>query len=176
MKKIGYKPIGIIHSPFQAAAGTPIQGLAAKGKTGSIEIFDEYAGGLLSLGGFSHIIVLYHFHLARKYTLTTVPFLDDRAHGIFATRAPARPNPIGLSVLPLLEITPENLLIVANIDILDGTPLLDIKPYVPAFDQAENVSTGWLGDKAGNAGSAADDGRFGKDKDQHVPVKPGRKE
>jgi tRNA (adenine37-N6)-methyltransferase len=161
MKKITYKPIGIIHSPFKAAAGTPIQGLAARGQTGSIEVFDAYAGGLLSLEGFSHIIVLYHFHLAGPFTLTPVPFLDDEAHGIFATRAPARPNPIGLSVLPLLSIA-GNRLLAGNIDILDGSPLLDIKPYIPAFDQVKEARIGWLSEKIKNAGSAGDDGRFTK--------------
>ncbi len=161
MNKIQYDPIGIIHSPYKTTQGTPIQPSGAKGVAGSIEIFPEYAAGLADLGGFSHIYVLYHFHLTKKFALKVKPFLDDRQRGLFATRAPSRPNPIGLSVVRLIEIT-DNTLRVEDIDVVDGTPLLDIKPYVPAFDAPRVDKTGWLAQKTGNIHKAADDGRFSR--------------
>jgi tRNA-Thr(GGU) m(6)t(6)A37 methyltransferase TsaA len=161
MNKIQYDPIGIIHSPYKTTQGTPIQPSGAKGVPGSIEIFPEYVAGLEDLDGFSHIYVLYHFHLSNKFALKVKPFLDDRQRGLFATRAPSRPNPIGLSVVRLIEIT-DNTLRVEDIDVVDGTPLLDIKPYVPAFDAPSVDKTGWLAQKTGNIRKAADDGRFSR--------------
>jgi tRNA-Thr(GGU) m(6)t(6)A37 methyltransferase TsaA len=161
MNKIQYDPIGIIHSPFKTTQGTPIQPSGAKGVAGSIEIFPEYAAGLADLDGFSHVYVLYHFHLSKKFALKVKPFLDDRWRGLFATRAPSRPNPIGLSVVRLVEIT-DNILRVEDIDVVDGTPLLDIKPYVPAFDAPRVAKTGWIEQKTGNIPQAADDGRFSR--------------
>ena len=140
---IALKPIGIIHTPFKKPEGMPIQPAGAAGVKGSIEIFEVYHTGLKDLDGFSRIILLYFFHLSQGFNLTVVPFLDTQPRGLFATRAPKRPNPIGLSVVQLDEI--ENGVIhVQNVDMLDGTPLLDIKPYVPEFDSHAGARTGWL--------------------------------
>ena len=136
-------PIGIIHTPFKKLTDMPIQPSGAKGVKGKIEIDPEFSAGLKDLEGFSHIYVIYHFHQTTETRLTVTPFLDDHPRGLFATRAPTRPNPIGLSVLSLKNIN-GNILEVENVDMLDGTPLLDIKPYVPEFDQPEEVRTGWL--------------------------------
>jgi tRNA-Thr(GGU) m(6)t(6)A37 methyltransferase TsaA len=159
LDKIKYKPIGIIHSPHKTPDGTPIQPTGAKGIEGRIEIFPEYTDGLADLTGFSHIFILYHFHLSRKHSLKVKPFLDDQKRGLFATRAPSRPNPIGLSVVRLLDIENETLH-VQDVDVVDGTPLLDIKPYVPEFDVREVDKLGWLGKKTGKIEDVVDDGRF----------------
>jgi tRNA-Thr(GGU) m(6)t(6)A37 methyltransferase TsaA len=159
MDTIQYRPIGIIHSPFKDRMGMPIQPLGAKGITGTIDLDDEYADGLKDLQGFSHIILIYDFHKSKGYSLQVKPFLDDTPRGVFATRAPRRPNSIGLSVVKLNRIDGTTLHI-SNVDILDGTPLLDIKPYVPNFDGAENIRTGWLEDKSMNATEKESDGRF----------------
>ena len=159
MDKFEYRAIGIIHSPHKTPGGTPIQPTGAKGIEGSIEIFPAYTAGLDDLTGFSHIYLLYHFHLSRKYSLNVKPFLDDRKRGLFATRAPARPNPIGLSVVRLLSINNETLQ-VQDVDVVDGTPLLDIKPYVPEFDVREVDKIGWLGKNTDKVEDIVDDGRF----------------
>ena len=140
---ISYQPIGTIHSPFHDVEKVPIQPAAASGIRGTVEVLPEFAAGLQDLEGFSHIILLYHLHRVTQSRLTVVPFLDDQPRGVFATRAPSRPNPIGLSIVRLLGVE-RNLLHVENVDIVDGTPLLDIKPYVPAFDHNEAERTGWL--------------------------------
>jgi len=137
------KPIGIIHSPFKEPGGMPIQPAGAAGVTGTVEVFEEYRAGLKDLEGFSHIILLYHFHRSEGFNLQTVPFMDSEPRGLFATRAPRRPNPIGLSIVQLDTIE-EGVLQIQNVDILDGTPLLDIKPYVPEFDAPVRVRAGWL--------------------------------
>ena len=159
MDKINYRPIGIIHSPFRGLEGTPIQPIGGVGVEAEVEVFPEYADGLQDLEGFSHIILLYHCHLSKTYRLKVKPFLDDVERGLFATRAPARPNPIGLSVVRLIRIERATLS-VQDIDIIDKTPLLDIKPFVPDFDVPKVARTGWLGKKAANAKKMADDGRF----------------
>ena len=141
--KIEYQPIGVIHSPFAKLDGMPIQPASAAGIIGRVEIYPEYAPGLDDLEGFSHIILLYHFHRSSGFKLQVVPFMDNKKRGLFATRAPRRPNPIGMSVVRLLKIE-GRIIRVENVDILTGTPLLDIKPYVPEFDGAKNVRTGWL--------------------------------
>jgi len=135
------RPIGVIHSPFTEKGQTPIQPLRSQA-AGSIEVYPEFAAGLQDLEGFSHIIILYIFHQSDGYSLRVKPFLDHQERGLFATRYPYRPNPIGLSIVRL-ESVQANLLNVADIDVLDGTPLLDIKPYVPDFDVRENARTGW---------------------------------
>jgi tRNA-Thr(GGU) m(6)t(6)A37 methyltransferase TsaA len=140
---IVYLPIGIIHSPFEGIENVPIQSVAAGGICGSVEVFAEYAAGLKDLAGFSHIILLYHFHRVAQTRLIVVPFLDREPRGVFATRAPTRPNPIGLSVVRLLSVE-GNVLRVENVDIVDNTPLLDLKPYVPEFDHHEVERTGWV--------------------------------
>lgn len=159
--EICYNPIGIIHSPFKKPEGTPIQAAAAKGVKGLVEIFPEYVDGLKDLDGFSHIILIYHFHLARKKLLLVKPFLDDELRGVFATRAPSRPNPIGLSVVKLNGVE-ENILYIENVDILDGTPLLDIKPCIPEFDFCRVERTGWIEKRIHRMDSRKDDGRFSK--------------
>jgi len=143
MNAIIYSPIGIIHTPFTDQENMPIQPTGGEGIEGTIEINPKYQSGLQDLGGFSHIILLYHLHLSRGYSLTVTPFLDTEPRGLFATRAPTRPNSIGLSVVRLLDIE-KNILTISDVDISDGTPLLDIKPYVPAMQPTGNVKTGWL--------------------------------
>lgn len=135
------KPIGVIHSPFTDKEQTPIQSMRSHA-SGQVEVFPEFAGGLQDLEDFSHIILLYAFHCSSGFSLRVQPFLDDRLHGLFATRYPCRPNPIGLSVVRLLA-RHENILEIKGIDMLDDTPLLDIKPYVPDFDVFTDVKTGW---------------------------------
>ena len=138
----------------------PIQPSGAKGIKGTVELMPEYAEGLQDLEGFSHVILIYHLHLSTGFSLKVKPFLDDQLRGVFATRAPQRPNPIGLSVVRLKEIK-GNILHIEDIDIVDGTPLLDIKPYVPEFDVQETVRIGWLSEKIGKASRERSDGRFG---------------
>lgn len=137
-----FRPIGVIRSPFTSLEDMPIQA-ARSTAPGCVEVFEPYAPGLLDVEGFSHIILLYVFDRIGEARLVVQPFLDDAPHGIFATRHPARPNPIGLSVVELLRR--EGLMLyVAGLDVLDGTPLLDIKPYVPQFDRFDATRTGWL--------------------------------
>ena len=142
MEPIMYHPIGDIHSPFDSTEGMPIQPAASEAE-GWIEINPAYQPGLQDLAGFSHIILLYHFHQAGEANLIVEPFLDEKLRGVFATRAPVRPNPIGVSVVELISVE-KSRLNVGNIDILDGTPLLDIKPYIPAMEAVEDVRFGWL--------------------------------
>ena len=159
MEKIIYQPIGRIRSPHKEPQGTPIQPTAAEGVEGEIEVLPEYVEGLTDLDGFSHLILLYHFHLMKKVTLTATPFMEDKEHGIFAIRAPSRPNPIGLSIVRLLRIE-GNILYITDVDIVDNTPLLDIKPYVPDFDKREGVQFGWLEKHIEKLPEKKDDGRF----------------
>lgn len=140
--KIEYQPIGVVHSPFIERKGTPIQPSRSKA-AGSVEVFSEYAEGLSDLDGFSHIMLLCHLHKSTTYRLKIVPFLDTELRGLFATRAPNRPNPIGLSVVRLVSVK-DNILSIQGIDMLDGTPVLDIKPYVGEFDEQPEFRFGWL--------------------------------
>jgi tRNA-Thr(GGU) m(6)t(6)A37 methyltransferase TsaA len=156
---IVYQPIGTIHSPFRDVEGVPIQPAAATGIRGSVEVLPELVEGLQDLDGFSHDGLLYHLHLVRGSRLTVTPFLDSCPRGVFATRAPARPNPIGLSVVKLLGIE-GNVLHVENVDIVDGTPLLDIKPYVPEFDHHAVERIGWLEQARGQVQAQKADDRF----------------
>jgi tRNA-Thr(GGU) m(6)t(6)A37 methyltransferase TsaA len=141
--EIVFKPIGIIHTPHESGDNIPIQPSAAKGVKGIVEIYIEYSAGLKDLDGFSHIILIYNFHLSKDYRMEVKPFLDENIHGVFATRAPKRPNQIGLSVVRLVKIE-NNMIHIENVDIINNTPLLDIKPYIPDFDYAEDVTLGWL--------------------------------
>ncbi|MBC8389647.1 MAG: tRNA (N6-threonylcarbamoyladenosine(37)-N6)-methyltransferase TrmO [Actinobacteria bacterium] len=159
--KITYKQIGIIHSPFAEPKGTPIQPSAAKGMEGVVEVFPEYQKGLKDIERFSHIILIYHFHLSKPYSLEVIPFMDNKPHGLFSTRAPSRPNPIGLSVVRLKKVE-ENKLHVKDIDIINGTPLLDIKPFIGEFDQVESIKKGWLEKNIGKLSLSRDDERFVK--------------
>ena len=142
MKEITYKPIGIIHTPYTEKEGTPIQGCFAPDSKGSIELYPEYVEGLKDIEGFSHLMLIYHFHEAGDCQLIAKPFLDKEKRGIFAIRYFTRPNPIGLSIVKLYKVT-GNILDIGEVDMLDGTPLLDIKPYVPQFDIKEGVKDGW---------------------------------
>ena len=159
MQPITYTPIGIIHTPFTEQKGTPIQPPGAAGVAGRIEVAAEYEDGLKDLDGFSHIILIYHFHRSQDYVLTVKPFMDDTPRGLFATRAPRRPNPIGLSVVRLVRIEGTTLHI-EGIDVLDGTPLLDLKPYVPQFDAPENAQIGWLSGNVQQVDTKRADERF----------------
>ena len=154
-----FKPIGIIHSPFKDVHGMPIQPAGAKGVAGTIEIEPEYIDGLRDIEGFSHIILIYYFHLSGAYCLLVKPFLDDTLRGVFSTRAPKRPNPIGLSIVRLVKVE-GSILHIENVDIVDGTPLLDIKPYIPELDGIKTARTGWLSGKADKARKARADDRF----------------
>jgi len=157
--KIEYQPIGVIHSPFKKIEGMPIQPAGAANVRGTVEVFEAYRIGLKDLDGFSHIFLLYHFHRAQKFSLHVVPFMDSEARGLFSTRAPRRPNPIGLSVVRLHGIE-AGVLHIENVDVLDGTPLLDIKPYVPEFDPRGEVRTGWLEEAWKTVSSRKSDHRF----------------
>jgi tRNA (adenine37-N6)-methyltransferase len=154
-----YQPIGIIYSPFKTIEGMPIQPCGAKGVQGTIEIHEEFAAGLNGLNNFSHIILIYHLHLSKGYSLNVVPFLDKASHGVFATRAPKRPNPIGISLVEIMSIE-DNTITVANVDIVDGTPLLDIKPYVGMFDRVENEKIGWYQSQIDKVETTRSDSRF----------------
>jgi tRNA-Thr(GGU) m(6)t(6)A37 methyltransferase TsaA len=156
---IVYRPIGFARTPFTTMEEMPIQPAGAIGIHGLIEIAEEYVEGLADLDGFSHIILLYHFHRSPGTRLCVTPFLDDRPRGVFATRAPVRPNPLGLSVVRLIAVD-GNVLNVADIDLLDATPILDIKPYVPAFDRVEVTSTGWFSSGRSEIEHRRSDGRF----------------
>lgn len=137
----------------------PIQPAGAAGVKGMVEVFAEFRPGLDDLDGFSHVILLYYFHRARDFKLHVVPFMDTEPRGLFATRAPNRPNPIGLSVVELNKIE-DGVLHVQNVDVLDGTPLLDVKPYAPAFDAVADVRTGWLARAQARVAGQKADGRF----------------
>ena len=155
MSGIRLRPIGVVHTPFKEPKGTPIQPSMADGARGTVTVFEEFQDGLKDLEGFERIWLIYWFHLAPEARLLVTPFLDDQQRGIFATRAPARPNPIGISSVRLLRVE-GNTLTVADIDIVDGTPLLDIKPYAPALDYYKVKRSGWL-DKARTGPRVADE-------------------
>lgn len=157
--EVVYRPIGVIHTPYATPQGTPIQPVAAASNAGIVEVFAQYAEGLHDIDGFSHIILLFHLHKAKQGALKVVPFLDDSEHGVFATRSPSRPNAIGFSVVELVKVE-GNRLFVSGVDILDGTPLLDIKPFVPAFDVREATKTGWFQHAVHQLNKVTDDGRF----------------
>ena len=145
-EKICFKPVGIIHTPFKTLKGIPIQSFMSDEK-GQIEIFPEYQLGLKDLSGFSHIYCLYYFDMVKQpVPLQSKPFLDNEVKGVFAIRTPFRPNPIGISILQILEIS-ENIIKVNQVDILDGTPILDLKPYVAQFDNINTTKIGWLNGK-----------------------------
>jgi tRNA-Thr(GGU) m(6)t(6)A37 methyltransferase TsaA len=157
--KIEYQPVGFVHSPFESAHGTPIQPSRACGTEGTVEIDEQYAEALSDLDGFSHIILICHLHKASPFKLKVVPYLDTELRGLFATRAPSRPNPIGLSVVRLLDIDGSTLRI-EGVDLLDGTPVLDIKPFVKEFDDPTEIRCGWLDVAKGR--EAVADRRFEK--------------
>lgn len=142
-KPIIMLPIGVVHSPYTEAKGTPIQGVFGKETEAYVELKEKYVKGLKDLDGFSHAILLYHFHLSDKEEIVGKPYLEQEEHGIFAMRSPHRPNHIGLSVVKIKRIE-GNRLYFAEVDILDSTPVLDIKPYVKQFDCRDDAVSGWI--------------------------------
>ena len=160
---IQYSPIGVVHSPFREPTGTPIQSAAASavGVEAQVEIFPSFREGLRDLEGFSHLILLYHMHRIQPAGLLVKPFLGNDRHGVFATRSPGRPNPIGFSVVRLLSVEDGELRI-TDVDILDQTPVLDIKPYVGEFDIRPVERIGWFADNLFKLDKTKDDGRFAK--------------
>ena len=158
-QSITLKPIGIIHTPFTTKDDMPIQPSGAKGIKGTLILNDAFIEGLANLGDFSHNFLIYVFHKVESINLIVTPFLDKNPKGVFATRAPTRPNPIGLSVVKLLKIE-NNTLFLENVDMLDGTPVIDIKPYVPNFDQPTEVKSGCLEKQSIKAKNTRSDDRF----------------
>lgn len=156
---ISLNPIGIIRSPFNELKNMPIQPKGAGDIEGEVIIDEEYLDGLRDLEGFSHIYLIYRFHLASRVELTVTPFLDNEKRGVFSTRSPLRPNHVGMSIVELVRIE-NNKLIVKGIDILDGTPLLDIKPYIEKFDHVENSRSGWMTAEEGEVRKKRSDERF----------------
>ena len=155
-----FRPIGIIHTPFKHLTGMPIQGSLFPETRAWVEVFPEYAQGLRDVEGFSHLILLYVFHRSQGYRLVTKPFLEEISRGLFACRAPKRPNPIGFTVVRLLQ-RKDNRLDISGVDMLDGTPLLDIKPYISSIDAHVNTKSGWLSGKMrSDGGKKLSDNRF----------------
>ena len=142
--RIQYSPIGIVNTPFKDLNSIPIQPSVAKGVEGTIDIFPEFSQGLKDLENFSHIILLCHFHMTKKYNLIVTPSGRKKKRGLFATRSPNRPNPIGLSIVRLNQIK-ENMLMITDLDILNGTPLLDIKPYFGEYQNLASLKIDWMG-------------------------------
>jgi tRNA-Thr(GGU) m(6)t(6)A37 methyltransferase TsaA len=138
-----FRPIGVLKTPFKSKSGVPIQGVFAPEAEGEAEIRKEYEPGLIDIEGFSHLILIYVFHRSEGYELICRPYMEDRRHGVFAMRAPRRPNPIGISVVRFIK-RKGRILHLSELDMLDGTPLLDIKPFVPRFDHRRNVKVGWM--------------------------------
>lgn len=154
-----FRSIGVIRTPFEDPAGMPVQPCGAQGIRGTVEVFREFREGLKDLDGFSHITLVYHLHRVNEHRLIVTPFMDSEERGVFATRAPTRPNPIGISTVRLLSVR-ANVLEIEGVDMLNGTPLLDIKPYVPEFDDEPHVRIGWLERVRGRSRTGKSDGRF----------------
>jgi tRNA (adenine37-N6)-methyltransferase len=154
-----FTPIGTIHSPYKSLVGMPIQPSAAVGIKGFVELNKNLESALVDLDGFSHIYLIYYFHLSKTFKLKVKPFLEDQSHGLFSTRAPNRPNQIGLSVVKLTSIE-QNVLHIENVDIIDGTPLLDIKPYVKQMEPTQDLRVGWLEKHTSLVNSKRSDDRF----------------
>ncbi|MEG6552047.1 tRNA (N6-threonylcarbamoyladenosine(37)-N6)-methyltransferase TrmO [Desulfocurvibacter africanus] len=161
MNELILRPIGIVRSPWTSLEGMPIQPAGARDAEGQAVLDPQYAQGLADLEGFSHAYLIYHFHGSQGYALTVTPFLDNTPRGLFSTRAPRRPNPIGLSVVRVLGVS-GNVLRIAGVDVLDGTPLLDIKPYMPAFDAVPEARAGWAEKSQADVGATRSDDRFAK--------------
>jgi len=151
--------IGIIHTPFTTLEDMPIQPKGAKEVVGTIVVNDKFAEGLADLDGFSHIYLLYEFHMAQRTALKVIPFMDNQERGVFSTRSPLRPNHIGLSIVRIEKID-KNIITVLGIDVLDGTPLLDIKPYIAAFDEISESSSGWMQASEKDVSNKRSDKRF----------------
>lgn len=151
--------IGIIRTPFVELENMPIQPKGAATVTGTVELMEEFQEGLSDLQGFSHIYLLYRFHKARRISLKVTPFMDTSSRGVFSTRSPLRPNHIGLSIVQLIGIE-KNIIKVQGIDVLDNTPLLDIKPYIAAFDGVKNSRSGWMKGSTEEVAEKRSDNRF----------------
>ncbi len=156
---IEFREIGVIRTPHTDVSNMPIQPAGADGIKGSVEVHPEFVEGLSDLDGFSHVLLVYHLHEVRETKLTVTPFMDTGRRGVFATRAPVRPNPIGISIVRLDGIRGA-ILDVDGVDMLDGTPLLDIKPYVPEVDERTDVRVGWLTGASDRWRRERSDGRF----------------
>jgi len=143
INNIVIKPIGLINTPYKDPKGMPIQGTFEKGIIGTVNVFKEYQAGLKDLDGFSHAILIYYFNKSKEEKLITKPFLEDEEHGIFSIRSPHRPNHIGISIVKI-ENVKKGVIGFSEVDILDNTPLLDIKPYVSFFDYRNDVKNGWI--------------------------------
>ena len=161
MHTITYHPIGVIHSPIKTLAGAPLQSVSARHVKGTVEVFPKYVPGLKDLAGFSHVILISHLHLSGRPSLTVRPFLDNIEHGVFATRAPTRPNPIGISIVRLGKINGGTIFI-QDLDLIDGTPILDLKPYVPEVDTRRARKIGWLTRNISKLHRTKSDARFAR--------------
>jgi len=151
--------IGLIHTPYTNLEDMPIQPKGAKEIIASLNIKREYAQGLKDLEGFSHIYLIYFFHEAKRSELEVIPFMDTQNRGVFSTRSPLRPAHIGLSLTQVISVN-DNIVTIRGIDVLDGTPLLDIKPYIPQFEDIKEVSTGWMNKDETHVSDARSDDRF----------------
>ena len=163
MPTVIYHPIGVIHSPLKTPVGAPLQSASGKLLKGTVEVFPEYVPGLKDLAGFSHLILISHLHLSGRPSLTVRPYLDKMERGVFATRAPARPNPIGISVVRLRRIRGGTIFI-QDLDLIDGTPILDIKPYVPQVDTRRTQKIGWLTRNISRLHKTKSDARFARNR------------
>lgn len=153
------KPIGVIRTPHQNLKDMPIQPRGAKGVKGEVIIDEAFVAGLADIDGFSHIYLLYHFHKARRVEMSVVPFMDKTERGVYSTRSPLRPNNIGISIVELEGVN-GNKLSINNVDILDGTPLLDVKPYIKTFDHVEDCRSGWMEASGAEVDKKRSDDRF----------------
>jgi tRNA-Thr(GGU) m(6)t(6)A37 methyltransferase TsaA len=142
MEYIELKPIGILRTPFESPDKMPIQPCSKGAASGTALVFPEYTDGLYHLDGFTHIILIYYLHRVKRQELIVTPFLDNTSHGVFATRAPVRPNPVGISIVRLEKIE-DNILYLQGLDMINGTPLIDVKPYIPDFDSHPDAKAGW---------------------------------
>ena len=158
-QEVVLRAIGVIRSPHRSAAGTPIQSAYADAVEGDVVVDEDFVTALDDIDGFERIWLIYCLDRAKPWKSKVVPYRDTQERGLFATRAPSRPNPVGLSVVRLLA-RQGNVLRVRGLDVLDGTPVLDVKPYVPEFDRPRHVRTGWLEAARGRVRSTRSDGRF----------------
>jgi tRNA-Thr(GGU) m(6)t(6)A37 methyltransferase TsaA len=158
--KFSFRAIGVLRTPYKSKSGVPIQGIFDPESEGRAEIFEQYEAGLMDIEGFSHLILIYVFHRSEGYDLICKPYMEEKLHGVFSIRAPKRPNPIGFSVVRL-DKREGSILYLAEVDMLDGTPLLDIKPFVPKFDHREKARVGWMaGTFRDMEGAPVSDNRF----------------
>jgi tRNA-Thr(GGU) m(6)t(6)A37 methyltransferase TsaA len=164
-----FAPIGRVRSPWRSAAGMPLQTVAAKDAEGRVELLEVFAPAIRDLAGFSHVWLLTDLHRVAGYELEVVPFLDDRSRSLFATRSPRRPNPIGLSLVRVAGIEGATIL-VEELDLLDGTPVLDVKPYVPLFDARETTEIGWFSGAAERVFDVRSDDRYGNLPESNLPA------